>query len=217
MTADDGGGPADGPGFATLLDWVEGRLDAEADARVAAAVAAGDARVRRTVEWLRGFLGTAQALPLHPPPPIVGQHLRQYFARWSSARAALHQPPAEHTASLLFDSRRDLALVGLRAADDSDDTVHLAFSTPVADLVLDVRRLDAATVSVDGQVLLAEPGAAPIFEASARGAGGTVRAVDGDELGRFRLPRVPDRVTELRVGNGEIVIVATVDLAGEQR
>lgn len=200
------------PDFATLIDWIEGRLDAEAATEVADAVAAGDPRTRASVQWLHGFLATARTLPLHQPPPIVRQTLRQYFARWAEARAALDRPPVEYAAGVLFDSRQDLALVGVRAADDADDLVHLAFGTDVADLVVDVRRLGAGSVRIDGQVLLADPGAAPIFEASAHGRDVTLRSVDGDELSRFRLPAVPDHVSELRVSNGEIVLVAVLDL-----
>lgn len=76
------------PDFRTLLDWLEGRLDTDRAEWVAAQVAEADELVLRTVDWLRGFLATARELPLEEPPPIVRQHLRQYFACWSRARAA---------------------------------------------------------------------------------------------------------------------------------
>ena len=77
------------PGFRTLLDWLEGRLDADRAERVAAQVAEADERTLGTVDWLRAFLTTARELPLAEPPPIVRQRLRQYFARWSRAQAAI--------------------------------------------------------------------------------------------------------------------------------
>ena len=73
----------------TLLDWLEGRLDTERAERVAAQVAEADEQTLRMVQWLRGFLATARDLPLEEPPPIVRQSLKQYFARWSRAPAAL--------------------------------------------------------------------------------------------------------------------------------
>ena len=208
------------PDIASLLDWLEDRLPPADAARVAHQVAAGDARLRGTVEWLRGFLTTAGSLPLHQPPPIVRQSLRQYFVRWSQARAVLDRQPRQLVASLLFDSRRDLAATGVRSAAPTDETIHLAYATESADLVLDVRRLAGGRVRIDGQVLLADPSPAPVFEASATGADPsgaqfTARAVDGDELGRFRLPDVPairEGALELRVSNGEIAIVANLDL-----
>jgi hypothetical protein len=77
------------PGFRTLLDCLEGRLDAGRAERVAAQVAEADEGTLRTVEWVRGFLTTARELPLEEPPPIVRQRLKQYFARWSQAQAVL--------------------------------------------------------------------------------------------------------------------------------
>jgi hypothetical protein len=209
--------PADDtrPDLPTLLDWVEDRLPPVAAARVAHQVATGDARLRGTVEWLRGFLATAGSLPLHQPPPIVRQSLRQYFARWAEARAVMDRQPRELAASVLFDSRQDLAVTGVRGAAPTGEAVHLAYTTESADLALDVWRLAGGRVRIDGQVLLADPGSAPVFEATVTGAGFTARAVDGDELGRFHLPDVPaarDGVLDLRVSNGEIAIVASLDL-----
>jgi len=73
------------PSFRILLDWLEGRLDADRAERVTAQVAEADERTLRTVDWLRGFLTTAHELPLEEPPPIVRLRLKQYFARWSGA------------------------------------------------------------------------------------------------------------------------------------
>ena len=75
------------PGFRALLDWLEGRLDADRADRVAAQVAEADERIFRTLDWLRGFLTTARELPLEEPPPIVRQRLRGHFAHWSRGRA----------------------------------------------------------------------------------------------------------------------------------
>lgn len=202
------------PDMGTLLDWLQGHLDADAAARVSSEVASGDPRIRATVQWLRGFLTTAKALPLHDPPPIVAQNLNNFFRRWSEARAVLQREPVERRARLLFDSRKDLAVAGIRAAADSDTAFHLAYTTADADLVLDVYRLGSGRVRLDGQVLLSEPTSAPVFEASAHEGNLAMRTVDGDELGRFRLADVSDGVRELHVTNGQIVIVAALDLGG---
>jgi hypothetical protein len=204
------------PDFVILLDWVEGRLEPGVAAEVARQVSVGDARTRGTVDWLRKFRATAQALPLHDPPPLVRQNLLQYFARWSRARAMLQQGPVELRAILLFDSRRDVVMSSVRAAHPADEVIHLAYTTDAADLVVDVRRLGGRRVRLDGQVLLAEPGAAPIFEASISGSGFSARTVDGDGLGRFSLSDVPDMARRLWVSNGEIVIVVELDLEADR-
>jgi hypothetical protein len=202
----------DRPDFATLLDWLEGRLDPAAAEQVAAQVGEADERTRSTVDWLRGFLATTRALPLHVPPPIVRQSLDQYFARWSRARAELDRMPHEVHAQLLFDSRQDLATAGVRAGTGDDDAVHLVYTAEEGDLLIDVYRLGAGLVRLDGQVLLAQPQEAPIFEASVAGAGFSVRTRDGDELGRFSLRDVPEGHCQLKATNGLITIVADLDV-----
>lgn len=203
------------PTFEALVDWVDGRLDPQASARVAAELDADPPGATAAVRWLREFHQSALSLPLHQPPPIVGQNLAGYFARWSRARATLERPRLELTARLLFDSRLDLAPVGVRGAGDIEGDVHLAYTTDQADLVLDVHRLGGGVVRLDGQVLLTDPQLAPIFEARVSGPSGSLRTVDGDALGHFALDRVPEDVSELRVSNGDLVIVATLDLRNE--
>lgn len=200
------------PEFRELVDWVDGRVDAGAAARIAAWVESGDAYTRRTVDWLRGFMATARALPLHDPPPVVRQTLNQYFARWREGRAAGPRPTRLLQARLMFDSRREIALAGTRTAGDEAATIHLAFTTDVADLVVDAHPLGGGRVRLDGQVLPVEPLEAPVFVAQAEGEGFSERTVDGDELGRFTLADVPAGVHRLRADNGEITIVADLDL-----
>jgi hypothetical protein len=202
------------PEFAELVDWLDGRLDARAGARVAAWVESGDPHTCHTVAWLRGFMATARALPLRAPPPLVRQNLNQYFKSWSQGRAAGPRPTRLFVARLMFDSRRDVALAGARAAVDSTAGVHLAFTTDVADLVVDAHPLGGGRVRLDGQILPLEPLEAPVFEAEAEAEGFSARTVDGDELGRFSLADVPAGVRRLRAGNGEITIVADLDLSG---
>jgi hypothetical protein len=203
--------PESPPDFATVLDWVEGRLDAGTAARVADA-AVHDPRVREIVAWLRGFHQAAAAIPLVDSPPIVGQRLRQYFARWSRARAELARGPDEIVARMLFDSRQDVALVDLRSADGRDEVTHLAFTSEPADVVLDVSRLGPGRVRIEGQVLPVD-GVGRTFAVEATGPRMTaVHSVSGDSHGRFRLSELPDRVSRLRLDSGELVVVVQFDV-----
>jgi hypothetical protein len=209
----------DQPGFEVLLDWLEGRLEPDVAEAVAAQVAMAGERTRGTVEWLRGFLAAARALPLHEPPPIVRQSLVQHFARWSRAKAELDQQPRLVQARLLFDSREDVAAAGMRAVAAGSEAVHLAYTSEDGDLLLDVYDTRAGRVRLEGQVLLAEPRGAPVFEVSVTGPDFTARTRDGDTLGRFSLPDVPKTACRLRASNGVITIVADVNLdqGGAQR
>jgi hypothetical protein len=204
------------PDFRELVDWLDGSVDAGTAARITAWLQSGDPYTRRTVDWLRGFMATARALPLHDPPPLVRQNLNQYFKRWSEGRAAGPQPTRLIPARLMFDSRKEIALAGTRTAGDEASTVHLAFTTDVADLVVDAHPLGGGRLRLDGQVLPLEPLEAPVFEAEAQCEGFSARTVDGDELGRFSLANVPAGVCRLRAGNGEITIVADLDLSRPQ-
>lgn len=200
------------PSLGKLVEWLEGRLDPATAEQVAAQVAGPDERTRRTVEWLRGFLTTAHALPLRKPPPIVRQSLDQYFGRWSRAQAELGQQPRTVHVRLLFDSRQDLALAGVRAGAGEDDVFHLAYTCGEGDLLVDVYRLGTGLVRLDGQMILNQPQEAPVFEASVAGPGFAVRTTGGDELGRFSLTDVPDRPCQLQATNGLVTIVADLDL-----
>jgi hypothetical protein len=202
------------PSFATLLDWLEGRLDAAEAAQVSANVGKADRRTRAAVHWLQGFLATAQAFPAPEPPPIIRQNLRQHFLRWRKAQIALRAEPDVVQAGLLFDSRQDLVQTGVRGGQEADGAYHLAFTTDVADLVIDVQRIGNDRVRLDGQVLPGDPAAAPVFTAEVIGQGFRLRTVDGDELGRFALPEVPAGRCRLEVSNGETTLRAGLDLTG---
>jgi hypothetical protein len=207
------------PRFAVLLDWLEGRLEPGPAAAVTAQVAGADAQTHGTLQWLRGFLAAARALPLHEPPPIVRQSLAQYFERWSRARAELEQQPRTVLARLLFDSRQDLAAGGMRAAaTGSGEAVHLAYTTEDGDLLLDVYDTGTGRVRLEGQVLLTGPEQARVFEVSVTAPGFRARSRDGDALGRFTVADVPKVPCQLRASNGVITIVADVNLdVGEDR
>ena len=164
MTAQSGPGAADRPSFATLADWLEGRLAPEAADRIATAVERGDPALRASVDWLRGFMRCADALPLRTPPPLVRQQLRQHFGRWSKAKAILEQPVVRLRAVLMFDSRMDRPLTAVRGVADAD-VIHLAYRSDLADLVLDVHPLPDGQLRLEGQVLPIEDSVAPVFEA----------------------------------------------------
>jgi hypothetical protein len=204
------------PDFVQLVDWLEDRLPFEQAVAVQDAVAA-DAETAETVQWLRTFAALSRSMPLHEPPPVISQHLDRHFLRWVQARTALSQPSVELVATLLFDSRLDLESSGVRGGQEHAGAAHVAYTTDRADLVLDIRGAGMGLVRIDGQVLVTVPDQLPIFEAVALGPHGSTRTVDGDQLGRFCLRSVPTDATELRVTNGELTIVAALDLRGPEK
>ncbi len=165
-----------------------------------------------TLSWLRGFRTMAESSSGRDVPPRVRQDLRRHFATWSRERATGSSSATRLTARLVFDSRLDLAPAGVRGTVD-DDTWHLAYTSDDADVVLDLRRVARQRVCVDGQVLLAdEGGGAPVFTAVLTAGEEPVESAPADELGRFRLPAVPERHAQLVVGNGELELTVHLDL-----
>lgn len=202
------------PDFDILLDWVEGRLDADKTSEVAVLVASGDARLTTTVEWLRNFHEVAGTIASQDPPPIIRQALRQHFARWKQSRESRDGRSTTVTARLVFDSRHDLAPAGIRGG--AGDIVHMAYSSDAGELLLDLSRPTRGTLTIDGQVVLAaDRGGASAFVASIAGSGFARHSLDVDAFGRFILRDVPEMQCELRAGNGDVTIVAQLDLRFE--
>jgi hypothetical protein len=203
--------------YAALADWIEGRLDPEDAAAVAAAVSS-DETLQRTAGWLREFIGTAQAVPMLAPPPIVHQRLMQHFDRWSAERAdALADSVGsldtlDLEAELLFDSRADLATTGLRNTAASDGVVHLVYSCDAADIAVDIVPEQNGQVRLSGQILSDGPGAGGPFAVRTTGPGEQRIALDGDELGRFSVGMVPATTNGLVLRNGHVTIRLSLDL-----
>ncbi len=192
------------PRFTEVVDWVEGRLDpADAD-RVQCAIDSGDERTIATARWVRTFVATAAATPLHEPPPIVRQNLRRGFDAWREAQEILEQSPQRAIATLVFDSRQDLALAGVRSGAEDDEIVHLAFTCEAADVVLDLTPIGDCRMRLEGQVLLAAPDLPSAFEARVVVGTGSQRSVNGDELGRFVFDSVPADTSELVAENADL-------------
>ncbi len=200
------------PSFAMLLDWLEGRLEPEKAHAVSLQVAEGDSRVRGTVAWLQGFLELSRDFPLQEPPPIVRQRLRQHYARWSAAYSLRNQQVELVEATLLFDSREDLVLSGVRGDAVDLDVVHLAYTSDRADLVMDIKPLGDGLVRIDGQVLPVDETTDGIFEATLDGPGVSLRAVDGDESGSFSFDAASTTADRIVLSNGEMALTARIRL-----
>jgi hypothetical protein len=203
--------PVTRPDYATLADWLEGRLDPARTASVAAAVEA-DPTLQQTVAWLRRFIDTADAVPMLAPPPAVHQRLMQHFQRWSAERDNDKLDMLELDAALLFDSREDLATAGLRSTGDVDASVHLVFGCDVADIAVDVVPEAGGGVRLSGQVLADDNRARGTFAVSASGPDGQRIAIDGDALGRFNVGSVPATTNALSLCNGQVTLRMTFDL-----
>lgn len=196
-----------------VVDWVFGRLPDPKLERALTEAAPREPGLRAEIEWARGLRRVARDLPLTEPPALLRQRLRQQFRAWAAGQGLPAPPALELNASLVFDSRRDRLEVGVRGDHHDGEVTHLVWRTEVAELIIQARTQDSGLVRLDGQVLLAHPTSSPVFEIVAQGPGVTLRAAEGDSLGRFHA-LVPQTVDRLYVSNGEVTLTAQISLGG---
>lgn len=163
--------------FTVLLDWVEGRLDADRAAEVTRAVQL-DPRSQDTVRWIREFLDVARHDRLTEPPEDLKTSLRSLFSSVHGTDA----PTAE--GSLALDTR-GARVMGMRGPDATAEAVdHLVLEAEGLRITLtlmpgrgdsvDVRGVvetaDGHPVTVPAEVVLATTGrAARVTRASVDG------------------------------------------------
>ena len=81
------------PTFTTLLDWVEGRIDAPESQHVEDYVAAStDAQA--TVDWIRDYLRSSSLMPLARPPQVPPSAPEETATRYLRA-FGLHSRPTQ--------------------------------------------------------------------------------------------------------------------------
>ncbi len=190
------------PSFRQLVDWVEGRLTRTEAAATQAAVEAAGPETASTIDWIHNFIQLGADNPLPEPPPLVRQRLRQSFER-HHGRA---EPKRRELAELMFDSRDDAVVVGVRGGPSLDDGYRLAFAADSLGVLIDVLPESDTTVRLEGQVL-AGPELAAVWEVSAQHDSGARRIdIGGDANGSFALDGVGLDVDTVILSNGELDI-----------
>lgn len=191
--------------FTTLLDWVEGRLDAERSRQVSAVVAAGDPETRETVEWIRDFIGGARQMPLHAPPPELSRRLHRLFhdhvlgggqSGWSDA-------------TLLHDDRLPGAAAGMRDGG-ARQRLRLVFGSELGRFVLEASPAAPGEVDLEG-VVIPEAEGLPL-QLSFLEAGALRRALTPTSSHRFAVEGMPVAVDEVWLTQGERRVRARLDL-----
>lgn len=197
------------PSSEQILDWLDGRLPPEQVGAVEAAVARDGSQAQRFSAWAQEFRRLAGELPLAAPPPVVSQRLRRLHAM----RSGRGRPTTRQLARLDVDSRQPDALVAVRGPLlEATSRIQLAFTTEVADVVLDVTPDGLGTVGLRGQVL-SRRGTPSAFEVTASGPSGTVRTIEGDDLGSFVLEHVPVDTELIVLTNDDVSIEVPMSAA----
>ncbi len=192
--------------LATIADWLQSRLD-DAESDLVTEAVANSAQLRTEVAWVRRLFKVAEDLPLVDPPALLRQRLREQFRGRVPTDPGRSVP--QLAGELVFDSRRDRLELSVRDAGPDSEVVHLVWRTEVADVLVEARP-GTDYVLLEGQVLLREATASPVFQVTATGPGCSVLDVGGDAFGRFQV-RAPATVHTVRLSNDELAIVLPID------
>lgn len=188
------------PTFAQLVDWVDGKLDAEEASRIRAAVdaaiARGDEALAATLAWLRAFRAQANMTVLVSPPEAARAGVLRMF---EDAKRAQAGAPARSgflqriVAALARATGPGLVVEGARGAAIQARRRQMTFECDAADIVLNAQPRDdgyrlngqflpRATFDTDGMfVELMRIEGASEDDANAS----TVRFARADALGEF--------------------------------
>ncbi|MDH4279298.1 MAG: hypothetical protein OEW83_14595 [Acidimicrobiia bacterium] len=201
MTSDDRRDTqSDKPTFGQLLDWIEGRLTREAAARFEQQ-STFDEETQASIAWIKGFRRFGRSHPIPAPPPIVKQRLMQAFERHHGR----DQPVVLQTANLMFDSRDDVVMAGVRGFEEIDEGYQLTFTTETHGVLIDVFATGESTRRIEGQVLGVE-GEDSVWVVTVDHAGRSITDIHGDTNGSFSLDDVPTTVDTLQLSNGRTTI-----------
>jgi hypothetical protein len=193
--------------FATLVDWVEGRLPPDEAAIVAEQVEQADAATRADVAWLRSFAQISSQFVMADPPPEVRQRLVRRFEATMQGR----QQPAplrRLVAALRFDTSSQPAPVGIRAAGTPLAERQLIYSTDLIDIALNIHpRLRDRRLDINGQIF-AEGQPLPDRLGIQLLIGTTEQGITyADDLGEFVFEAVPPGSYDLAVVSDRFEVV----------
>lgn len=187
--------------FASLVDWMEGRLSEREARAVEEALATADEDTLADVAWLRKFFEAADNVPIESPPRRVRHALVEAFE--ASVRDRRRPGIVQRMlGGLAFDSNLQPA-AGLRTVDTRWSRRQLIFHLDAFDVAINLlARGSDGDLDLDGQVLPNE-GAEPDFFSAQLLHGETEQALAAvDEFGSFAIQRIPPGTYELVLSAG---------------
>jgi hypothetical protein len=186
--------------FASLVDWMEGRLSEHEARAVEETLARADDDTLADAAWLRKFFEAADSIPIESPPQKVRHVLVDAFE--ANARA---QRPSGFVelmfGKLAFDSNLQPA-AGLRAVGSRQSRRQLIFHADTFDLAINLlARSSDGDLDLDGQMLANEGAEPELFSVQLLRDGTEQGLAAVDEFGSFAIQRIPP-------GNYELVFSA---------
>ena len=192
--------------FASLVDWMEGRLSEREAMAVEEVLAAADEETLADVAWLRKFFEASDNVLIESPPRRVRHALVEAFE--ANVRDSRRPGLMERVlGGLAFDSNLQPA-AGLRAIGARQSRRQLIFYLDAFDVAINLlARGSDGDLDLDGQVLPNE-GAEPDFFSAQLLRGETEHALATvDELGSFAIQRIPPGTYELVLSSGQTEIL----------
>lgn len=191
--------------FATLVDWIEGRLSDAESQLVADEVARADQETLGTVAWLRALKAISHTIRLERAPAELRRTLALRFA--AHARAARPGVLQRIVAALTFDSARQFATSGARGAQAPGAPRQLVFTTDALDVAISIAlRGDGQRYDLFGQIL-PKGDLVGDFSLQLMHGDAVVQHASADELGEFTMPLVQAGIYELSLSTADVAII----------
>jgi hypothetical protein len=194
-----------------LINWLEGKLDADTAAAVARAVAEQPS-LRATADWLREFLHLSATTRLDTPDAAVHRAASAHFRAY--ARGARRPGLLKTLRGLLVsDSRRLPAPAGARGGTSQTTPRQLIFSTAAADVALNIQT-HQEQMTLSGQVFPLGDEEAAVYTVQLIRAGQPIGLATTDAVGKFGFLALQEGQYELALtGDRYEIIIDPLEIA----
>lgn len=193
--------------FSRILDWLEGKLPEDEARAIAEQLPMADEATQADLAWLREFQAIKGAVKMASPSAEVREVLRRHFADYARPRP----PPGlfrRLIADLIFDSRTQPVLAGLRSAAAEGLQRQLIYTTEVAEVALNIQPIaEGQRLAVTGQVFPTTDAAPEAFSIQLLRQALQAGLTTADELGEFAFDGVPADEYEIILSTAQFEVV----------
>lgn len=194
------------PGFARLIDYLDGRLSSELAVEVAAHIATGCSRCAEDSAWYERVKTVAALDDTTEPPPWVLKRAVKVFET-TRERAGVKAALGRLAAVLIFDSRNRPQLSGVRLTEAADRQLLYRAGDYTVDL--QIASIDERCSRLSGQALkegefkFESVAGLKVFLVREEE---TTQSVVANNFGEFTFPDVADGQYDLRIEAGDVNI-----------
>ncbi|MFQ5553904.1 MAG: hypothetical protein ACE5GC_00875 [Acidimicrobiia bacterium] len=196
--------------FEELVDLVEGRLDPDAQERVAARLAKSSPRDEADIQWLRGLTRLLASTDLVRPPRRVRQRLLRTFESYAQGERAPSLVRRLIATPMGLGGPRP-AFAGVRGGAGEAGAETVVFASEIADIVLTMETsTTVAGFDVRGQVLPLDDTSPADYAVQLVEDELEIQLTVADELGEFSFTGVDERAERIVLSSGDAEIVVPI-------